>query len=112
MIEQYIDIVSLRIIRENLWSIAKEKQIVLEDIQDRTKFSYSQVYRIVRGKNSMSVSGFFAVCRALEVQPSEVLSFQIKIPAYPPTRRDIAEMKIMAAGKTLVTENELQKVAE
>lgn len=112
MIEQYIDIASLKIIRENLWSIAKQKQIVLEDIQDRTKFSYSQVYRIVRGTNSMSVSGFIAVCRALEVQPAQVLNFKVKIPTYPPTRRDIAESKIIAAEKIMATENELQNITE
>jgi DNA-binding Xre family transcriptional regulator len=95
MIEQYIDNPSLKKIRKNLWSIAKEKHIVLEDIQDRTKFSYSQVYRIVRGTNSMSVSGFIAVCKALEVQPAEVLNFKIKIPNYPPTRKDLTEVKLV-----------------
>jgi len=87
MIEQYVDAAALKIIRERLWAIAKKKRIVLEDIQDRTRFSYSQVYRIVRGTNSMSISGFIAVCKALEVQPSEVFNFKVEIPVYPPTRK-------------------------
>lgn len=88
MAEQYIDKESLAIIREKLWAIANAKGITLEDIQDRTGFSYSQVYRIVRGDNNMSVSGLIAVCKALEIQLVEVVAFKIKIPQYPPTRRN------------------------
>lgn len=88
MVEQYIDTESLEKIRERLWTIANNKKIALEDIQDRTGFSYSQVYRIVRGKNNMSISGFIAVCKALEIQPSEVFDFKIEIPKYKPTRKN------------------------
>lgn len=87
MTKQYIDKEYLSIIRTKLWDVANEKRITLEDIQDRTGFSYSQVYRIVRGQNNISVSGFIAVCKALEIQPSEVLNFEIKLPRYPPLRR-------------------------
>jgi len=87
MTKQYIDKEYLSIIRTKLWDVANEKRITLEDIQDRTGFSYSQVYRIVRGQNNISVSGFIAVCKALEIQPSEVLNFEIKLPHYPPLRR-------------------------
>ena len=59
---------------------ANDKKITLEDIQDRTGFSYSQVYRIVRGENNISVSGLIAVCKALEVQPVEIFSFHVPIP--------------------------------
>ncbi|ETZ24173.1 helix-turn-helix domain-containing protein [Pedobacter sp. V48] len=52
MAEQYIDKSILKIVREKLWSISNNKKITLEDIQDRTGFSYSQVYRIVRGTNN------------------------------------------------------------
>ncbi len=86
MAKQFIDKKSLTIIRERLWAISKEKKITLEDIEDRTGFSYSQVYRIVRGENNMSVSGFIAVCIALEVQPSKILDFKIDIPGYLPPR--------------------------
>ena len=82
MAEQYIDKDTLEKIREKLWSVSKAKGITLEDIQDRTGFSYSQVYRIVRGTNNISVSGFVAVCKALEIQPSEVFDFKVKIPKY------------------------------
>ncbi|MGE8430635.1 MAG: helix-turn-helix domain-containing protein [Sphingobacterium sp.] len=88
MAEQYIDKENLEIIRERLWAISNKKEITLEDIQDRTGFSYSQVYRIVRGSNNMSVSGFIAVCKALEIQPREVFDFEIKIPKHLPLRRD------------------------
>lgn len=88
MVEQYIDTESLEKIRERLWTIANNKKIALEDIQDRTGFSYSQVYRIVRGKNNMSISGFIAVCKALEIQPSEVFDFMIEIPRHKPTRKN------------------------
>jgi len=86
--QQFIDKESLKTIRKKLWQIANEKKISLEDIQDRTGFSYSQVYRIVRGENNISVSGLIAVCKALEVQPSEIFNFHIEIPKYSPTRKN------------------------
>lgn len=88
MAGQYIDKETLKIIRDILWSISKTKGITLEDIQDRTGFSYSQVYRIVRGSNNISVSGLIAVCKALEIQPSEVFNFEVRIPKHLPLRKD------------------------
>lgn len=88
MAEQYIDKENLKLVRERLWSISKKKGITLEDIEDRTGFSYSQVYRIVRGNNNMSVSGLIAVCMALEIQLSEVFNFEIVIPKHHPLRKD------------------------
>jgi len=85
---QFIDKTSLKLIRMKLWEISKEKGIALEDIQDRTGFSYSQVYRIIRGKNNMSVSGLIAVCKALEVQPTDIFTFKIDIPKHPATRKN------------------------
>lgn len=87
MAEQYIDKKSLGLIRERLWQISNDKKITLEDIQDRTEFSYSQVYRIIRGKNNISVSGLMAVCKALEIQPSEIFDFELTMPKYPPLRK-------------------------
>lgn len=88
MPEQFIDRASLAKIRSNLWKISNTKKITLEDIEDRTGFSYSQVYRIIRGTNNMSVSGLIAVCKALEVQITEVLNFDIGIPKHPLLRRE------------------------
>jgi DNA-binding Xre family transcriptional regulator len=88
MAEQYIDRQTLHLIRHNLWQIAKEKEITLEDIQDRTGFSYSQVYRIIRGTNNISVSGLIAVCKALEVQPREIFNFNLEFPKHLPSRRN------------------------
>jgi len=88
MAEQYIDTTHLKIIREHLWEVSKLKKITLEDVQDRTGFSYSQVYRIIRGVNNISVSGLIAVCIALEIQPSEIFNFEIKIPKHNPTRKN------------------------
>lgn len=93
MAEQYIDKASLKTIREKLWLISNEKKITLEDIQDRTGFSYSQVYRIVRGTNNISVSGLIAVCKALEVQPAEIFIFSITVPKYPPVRKEMKKGK-------------------
>jgi DNA-binding Xre family transcriptional regulator len=87
MPEQYIDIKSLKIIREKLWSISKDKGITLEDIQDRTGFSYSQVYRIIRGNKNTSVSHLMAVITALEVQPEDIFDFKLTIPEYPAPRK-------------------------
>lgn len=89
MAEQFIDKETLVLIRERLWEVSNAKKITLEDIQDRTEFSYSQVYRIVRGKNNISVSGIMAVCKALEIQPSELFNFKLKIPKYPPLRKEL-----------------------
>ena len=88
MAEQYIDKENLELVRDRLWSISKDKGITLEDIEDRTGFSYSQVYRIVRGKNNMSISGLIAVCKALEVQPSDVFNFSVEMPKHLPLRKD------------------------
>ncbi|WP_448698180.1 helix-turn-helix domain-containing protein [Mucilaginibacter sp. AW1-3] len=85
---QFIDKESLKKIRQRLWSIANEKKIALEDIQDRTGFSYSQVYRIVRGTNNISVSGLIAVCKALEIQPFEIFNFEVPIPKHKATRKN------------------------
>lgn len=87
MPEQYIDKQILELIRNKLWEIAKRKGITLEDIEDRTGFSYSQVYRIVRGKNNISVSGLIAVCKAIELQPNELFNFEIDMPKYISTRK-------------------------
>jgi DNA-binding Xre family transcriptional regulator len=87
MPEQYIDDYSLSKIREKLWAVSKDKKITLEDVEDRTGFSYSQVYRIIRGKNNISVSGLLAVCKALELQPKDLLDFEFTIPKYPPVRK-------------------------
>jgi len=73
--EQYIDRPSLKIIRDRLWAASQEKGITLEEIEKRTGFSYSQVYRVVRGTNNISVSHLLAVCRALEVSYVEMFSF-------------------------------------
>ena len=88
MAKQFIDKGSLKIIREKLWSIAQSKTITLEDVQDRTGFSYSQVYRILRGQNNTSISNVIEVCRALEVQPKVIFDFEIEIPKHPPLRRE------------------------
>ena len=85
---QYIDKESLTIIRNKLWALCAEKSITLEDIQDRTGFSYSQVYRIIRGTLNTSVSNIIAICRALECQPIEIFNFEIEIPKYEKTRKE------------------------
>jgi len=72
-----------------LWAISQSSGITLEDIQDRTDFSYSQVYRIVRGKNNISVSHVIAVCKALEIQPSVVFDFAIEIPKHLGLRKEL-----------------------
>lgn len=90
---QYIDTESLKKVREKLWAISQSSGITLEDIQDRTEFSYSQVYRILRGKNNVSVSHIIAVCKALEVQPSVIFDFTIKIPKHLPLRKELKSKK-------------------
>jgi DNA-binding Xre family transcriptional regulator len=84
---QYIDREALGIIRKKMWEIAQAKGITLEDIEDRTNFSYSQVYRIVRGKNNVSISHIIAVCKALEIQPRDIFDFEIVIPDHFPLRK-------------------------
>jgi transcriptional regulator with XRE-family HTH domain len=93
MPKQYIDTTSLEKIREMLWKRSQSSGITLEDIQDRTEFSYSQVYRIVRGKNNVSVSHLIAVCKALEIQPSIIFDFEIEIPKFPGLRKEFKSKK-------------------
>ncbi|MEB0280701.1 helix-turn-helix transcriptional regulator [Mucilaginibacter sp. 10B2] len=93
MPKQYIDTNSLEKIREKLWAISQTRGITLEDIQDRTEFSYSQVYRIVRGKNNVSVSHLIAVCKALEVQPLAIFDFKIEIPKFSELRKELKSKK-------------------
>ncbi len=88
MREQYIEAEFLESLRAKLWKISNTKRITLEDIEDRTGLSYSQVYRIMRGNNNMSITGLVAVCRALEIQVSEVLDISIKIPKHPLVRKE------------------------
>lgn len=90
---QYIDRDSLKKVREKLWAISQSSGITLEDIQDRTDFSYSQVYRIVRGKNNISVSHVIAVCKALEIQPSTVFDFVVEIPKHLGLRKELKAKK-------------------
>lgn len=86
---QHIDKDSMKTIREKLWARSKQTGITLEDIQDRTEFSYSQVYRIIRGEGNVSISVFIEVCKALEIQPREIFDFIVTIPSYPPTRKQL-----------------------
>lgn len=89
MPKQYIDEDSLAKIRSTLWKISQDTGITLEDIQDRTGFSYSQVYRIIRGNKNVSVSHIVAVCKALEIQLSAVFNFTITIPKHSPLRKEL-----------------------
>src|SRR5690554_7891842 len=91
MAQQYIDKEVLEKIRERLWSISNNKGITLEDLQDRTGFSYSQVYRIVRRENNISVSGLIAICKALEIQPKEVFTMEFEIPNYRSEERRVGK---------------------
>jgi DNA-binding Xre family transcriptional regulator len=88
MPEQYIDKSSLKKIRDTLWAISNKKGITLEDVQDRTGFSYSQVYRIIRGTQNTSISNLLKICSALEIQPKELFDFELEIPKHLPLRKD------------------------
>lgn len=87
--EQYIDHEALMLFRKVFWEKCKEKGIVLEDLVDRTKLSYIQIFRIVRGTKNTSLSNVIAVIRAAGFQPSEIFDFKIEIPEYPPLRSEI-----------------------
>jgi len=47
-----------------------------------------QVYRIIRRKDNISVSGLIAVCKALQVQPREIFDFKLDLPKHLPLRRN------------------------
>nr|WP_067057282.1 helix-turn-helix transcriptional regulator [Mucilaginibacter sp. L294] len=100
MPNQYIDKESLKIIRDKLWAISNKTGITLEDIQDRTRFSYSQVYRILRGNGNTSVSNIIAVCKALETQPAVIFDFVITIPKYDPVRKMLKSKATSRAGNS------------
>jgi len=51
-----------------------EKQWSLKDLAGLTKLSVSQISSIERGAHLPSIESMFAICRALEVKPSELLA--------------------------------------
>lgn len=92
--KQYFDSEAMPKFRESFWKKCKEKGIVLEDLADRTGIDYAQIYRIVRGTRNTSFSNIIAVIRAAELQPADILNFEIEIPKYPPLRNQLSENEI------------------
>jgi transcriptional regulator with XRE-family HTH domain len=86
--KQYRNQIFIDAITKRINDIRLEKGIVQEDIVDRTGFTQKQVWRILNGESNFSVSSIEAICNALEIQPKELLNFDIIITKYPPLRRD------------------------
>ncbi|MEZ2334720.1 helix-turn-helix domain-containing protein [Mucilaginibacter sp. RCC_168] len=81
--QEFIDQITKRI-----EEIRIEKGIVQEDIVDRTGFTLKQVWLMLSGKSNFAISNLEAIAKALEVQPKELLDFDIKFTKYPPTRKE------------------------
>lgn len=98
--KQFIDKESLALFRSIFWKKCKDLGITLEDLADRTGIHYNQIYRIVRGTKNTSLSNVIAVIRAAGFQPSEIFTFEISIPDYPPLRRENVDISGKRIKKT------------
>jgi transcriptional regulator with XRE-family HTH domain len=68
--------------------IRLEKGIVQEDIVERTGFTQKQVWLMLSGKSNFAISHLEAIAKALQVQPKELLDFELSLTDYPPTRKE------------------------
>jgi len=72
-VQQLRDKIAISILARNVRQYRNEKKLSLEALANRAGIEYSQVSRIERGVINTSVSVIFAIARALEIKPSQLL---------------------------------------
>jgi len=70
---QLRDSVAIKTLAYNVKKYRKEKNLSMEALAYRIGVEYSQISRIERGVINTSVSVIFAVAKALEIEPSQLL---------------------------------------
>ncbi len=88
MAKQYRNQKFIEHITKKIEEIRFLKNIVHEDIADRTGFTLKQVWSILNGKNNFSISTLEAIANALEVHPKELLDFDFELAKQSPTRKE------------------------
>lgn len=67
----------LKLLGQRLKEIRRQQGMSQEDLADISGLALSQVGRIERGVINATLSSVFALCRALEVEVSELFTFKL-----------------------------------
>ncbi len=81
--QEFIDHIAKRIEQ-----IRTQKNIVHEDIVERSGFTQTQVWLMLSGKSNFAISHLEAIANSLEVNPKELLDFDFELAKHPPTRKE------------------------
>lgn len=73
-----IDEEGLKLLGQHLREIRKKKNMSQEDLADNSGLALSQIGRIERGTVNSTISSIFAICRALEIELTELFIFKLK----------------------------------
>lgn len=68
------DPVAIKVLGDNVRRYRMERNLSLEMLANIAEMEYSQVSRIERGIVNTSVSVIFAIARALEIKPAQLLA--------------------------------------
>ena len=60
---------------QNLQRIRKEKNLSLRGLAEIAEVDFSQIHRIEKGENNPTLTTILVISKALEIDPSELLSF-------------------------------------
>jgi len=72
-VAQFRDPIAIKVLAENVRRFRNERSMSQEALANLIEIEYSQVSRIERGVINTSVSVIFALAKALEIKPSQLL---------------------------------------
>ncbi len=70
--------IAIKLFGKHLKDIRKSKGVSQEELCYRTDLELSQIGRIERGVINTSISNLFLIAEALDVEPKELLNFELK----------------------------------
>ena len=73
-----IDKEFIRLFGQNLRKIRESKKMSMQSLADSINVEYSQISRIERGVINTSICVAYAISQALEIEITELFSFEIK----------------------------------
>ncbi|WP_185146962.1 helix-turn-helix domain-containing protein [Chryseobacterium echinoideorum] len=73
-----IDKEFIRLFGQNLRKIRESKKMSMQSLADSINVEYSQISRIERGVINTSIGVAYAISQALEIEITELFSFEIK----------------------------------